>query len=537
METKSLQEEISQLKHTIQQLESENLLLKEAKKPTETADLLKMITLIPGNLYWKNREGKFLGCNNNLAKILHLSSPQKIVDKTNYDLFDKKLADMTTQNDESVISSGQEQCLEEFGLDDQGNPAIYLTRKIPLRDEKKQIVGLLGVSFDITDRKRAEELIALIPGNLYWKDRHGKFLGCNYNVAKVLHLASPQEIVNKTNYDLFDKKLADMTTQIDESVMSSGQEQFVEEFGLDDQGNSSIYLTRKVPLRDEKKQIVGLLGISFDITDRKLSEEKEKMAIAEAVAAKTQMEAEIELRQAVMVLSGSMAHDLCTPIATIEGFVYGIQDRLADLKSPCSETTKTLKEIEQMSEFIQKTVCSMHEFRRGTLATLSQVVQKGTSSSKNYLRCSAWHCLHNALSRYPFSSDQHKLIQWDQKDFSFLGNEILMLRVITNLLKNALEQIQQQQRGAILIQTDMQGDMNLLRFKDTAGGISPDIIGSLFKGYQTTKEGGTGIGLAFCKLTMKQFGGDIVCHSQYGDYTEFVLTFPKLSSIENGVTA
>ena len=74
-------------------------------------------------------------------------------------------------------------------------------------------------------------------------------------------------------------------------------------------------------------------------------------------------------------------------------------------------------------------------------------------------------------------------------------------------------------------------DFNLITVKDTAGGASPEVIDKLFSGYFTTKKNGTGIGLSFCKKTMKNFGGDITCHNVYGKYIEFVLSFPKIKNL------
>ena len=73
---------------------------------------------------------------------------------------------------------------------------------------------------------------------------------------------------------------------------------------------------------------------------------------------------------------------------------------------------------------------------------------------------------------------------------------------------------------------------NLLIIKDTGGGAPPEVVSNFFKGYFTTKKNGTGIGLAFCKKTMKTFGGDLICNSVYGDTMEFILSFPKIDTHE-----
>ena len=66
--------------------------------------------------------------------------------------------------------------------------------------------------------------------------------------------------------------------------------------------------------------------------------------------------------------------------------------------------------------------------------------------------------------------------------------------------------------------------------RDTGPGIAADVIPKLFDSFYTSNEqGGTGLGLSYCKRTMTSLGGDIHCHSALGHYTAFVLSFPTLS--------
>jgi two-component system, OmpR family, aerobic respiration control sensor histidine kinase ArcB len=72
-----------------------------------------------------------------------------------------------------------------------------------------------------------------------------------------------------------------------------------------------MVLTKKIPMRDEKNEIIGLMGTSIDIIRQKAAEEREKLALMRRI------EAEEQLRQAVTIISGSIAHDLSTPICII----------------------------------------------------------------------------------------------------------------------------------------------------------------------------------------------------------------------------
>ena len=65
---------------------------------------------------------------------------------------------------------------------------------------------------------------------------------------------------------------------------------------------------------------------------------------------------------------------------------------------------------------------------------------------------------------------------------------------------------------------------NRLHFRDNGYGIKPDILKKIFEDFYSTA--GIGIGLSFCKNVMDKINGTIVCHSEFGKYTEFILIFP-----------
>ncbi len=115
-------------------------------------------------------------------------------------------------------------------------------------------------------------------------------------------------------------------------------------------------------------------------------------------------------------------------------------------------------------------------------------------------------------------------------DFELLGNSILIMKILFNLIKNASEQIHLNKKGEIFITTEETKYANLIKIKDTAGGVLPDVLPNLFKPYFTTKSKGTGIGLAYCKATMQKLGGDLAFNNICGESIEFILSFPKMPS-------
>jgi signal transduction histidine kinase len=104
------------------------------------------------------------------------------------------------------------------------------------------------------------------------------------------------------------------------------------------------------------------------------------------------------------------------------------------------------------------------------------------------------------------------------------------MHILYNLIRNSLRAITNTDKGEITIKTEVGEKHNKLIFRDTASGISKDFLPKMFKLFesQATAQGGTGVGLAYCKLIMQSYDGDIVCDSVEGKYTEFTLTFPCL---------
>uniref|UniRef100_UPI0025FA7C64 response regulator n=1 Tax=Prosthecochloris sp. TaxID=290513 RepID=UPI0025FA7C64 len=110
-------------------------------------------------------------------------------------------------------------------------------------------------------------------------------------------------------------------------------------------------------------------------------------------------------------------------------------------------------------------------------------------------------------------------------------DETLFLFILFNLLKNALYYFRNHADSEIRIQLKSGSEYNYLFFRDTGPGIAKEDLPHIFNSFHTKgKQGGTGLGLAYCKRIMKAFGGNITCDSVKGKYTEFSLAFPVVSN-------
>ncbi len=133
--------------------------MKKALKNELFYQLEQVIAASPGNIFWKDAEGKFLGCNDNVARTLKLKSSQEIVGKSDEEVLGKEFADNVRATNLLVLEKHQEITHEETGFDEEGNKAIYLTQKKPMFSSDGKIAGLIGMSINITARKKAEEAL------------------------------------------------------------------------------------------------------------------------------------------------------------------------------------------------------------------------------------------------------------------------------------------------------------------------------------------------------------------------------------------
>jgi PAS domain S-box-containing protein len=119
-----------------------------------------------------------------------------------------------------------------------------------------------------------EMIMNSIPNQVFWKSRDLIYIGCNQAFADVTGMRSPSEVIGKTDYDFHRNSThADSYRNWDKKIMDSGEAVLdIEESYHHSNGSEGTVLTSKVPLRDKKGKVFGLLGICTDISERKKME-------------------------------------------------------------------------------------------------------------------------------------------------------------------------------------------------------------------------------------------------------------------------
>ena len=167
-------------------------------------------------------------------------------------------------------------------------------------------------------------------GNVYWRSLDGRLMGCNDNVARFFNFKVSDEIVGKTTKDLAGStEEARRIEEQDRIVYSTRSAVEEEEVVTLKDGSQCIYLTRREPLFDDAGNLIGLMGVSTDITDQKL---REKLEIEQESLKKA--------NEMMRFWAGAIAHEIRTPLMSIAMMADTLDFFLSNLKQDYPELWK-----------------------------------------------------------------------------------------------------------------------------------------------------------------------------------------------------
>ncbi len=488
----------------------------------------EILMQLPGHIYWKDKNSVMLGCNANNFQDFGLKSLRDFIGKTDYDLFCKEEADCLRLTDEEVMRTGQTKIVEEEVTIANGEKVVYLSHKKPLRNNKNEIIGTIGTTVDITAAKQEmvdrlymlEGIIAVMPGMVYWMDKKGVYLGCNDNEAKVIGLSSRNDIVGKKNIDLPGFLISEVLDPVNQKVMETGETITLEEPAILSDGTEAVFISSKVPLRNSRKEITGLLGISIDITERKKQEQK---LIESKEAAEAANQAKTEFVQ-------NMQHDIRTPSAGL----WGVLDVLAK-----TELDSDRKEALDMAVAASKRLLDLcnEAVEFGDLSgNTKPVVQKSLD-----VRALARSVIELNL---PAAFAKDLVINFKvaaSVPLHIASDEFRLSRILINLLGNAIKFSHQ---GEITLSMDASVEEHtrkgLLRIelRDMGIGIAADKVNTIFEKFtrgvasNMNKYSGTGLGLYVVKTFVDELNGDVYIESHENEGTYFKINIPFKALLE-----
>ncbi|WP_081441652.1 PAS domain-containing sensor histidine kinase [Rickettsiella grylli] len=361
----------------------------------------------------------------------------------------------------------------------------------------------------------AANIIANLPGYIYWKNEEGRYMGANNNLAKVSGFNDRTEIVGKTDGDFeWGKDLAEQFRKDDLEVMRDQVTKVFENKMTHKRPDGHYYYVRteKMPLYENGK-IIGVLAVAVDITDQKLLEEKlnEQKAISEqANLLKTEF-----IR--------NMEHDIRTPFHGVWGMASFLWEQETDplKKEYLGDITQCAKELldycNGILDFskISLGLFSITEKKFNLLNIIESVVKIEMPAAKNKKLTFTSH----------LSTDLPKIV---------VGDRYRLRRLLINLVSNAIKFTKVGEVSIHVELLDKTDDTYLVRFiiRDTGEGISleqQNIIFEKFSRLSPSNKGlykGSGLGLIIVKQFIEEMKGEIDLKSKLGEGTDFVCTIP-----------
>lgn len=367
------------------------------------------------------------------------------------------------------------------------------------------------------------DLIHHVPDVIYFKDKKGRLIMVNRAHAQGLNL-KPEEVIGKTDFDIFPKERAVEMAKDDRIVMNSKRpiidkiERATRPDGID-----NYVSTTKIPRFDEKGKVIGLMGITRDITHRmqlqRLKEEKENI--------EKRLAATEEINRMKSELVSVVSHELRIPltiakeaIALISDGTAGfVNDKQANLLKKAKENLERLKNIiEDLLDVsrIEKGTLRLHY----SLVNLNELICESSDFFKR------WAKERNITLQYVLP----------KKDVNIFIDAERMLQVISNLISNAIKFTEE--GGKITIEVKVYENKIRFAVMDTGIGISKKQLPKLFNRFIQLhkKEGlekkGLGLGLYIAKEIIERHGGEIWCESKTGIGTKIYFTLPGLYTTE-----
>ncbi|EJG1709590.1 response regulator [Vibrio parahaemolyticus] len=228
-----------------------------------------------------------------------------------------------------------------------------------------------------------------------------------------------------------------------------------------------------------------------------------------------------------------IAHEMRNPLSGLCTSIDVIQSVLPNKKAMGEKDQYVMsgEDVTLLREVSEDAMNIIHSGNE-TIDLLLTSIDENRVSRSSFKRYSAQSVVEKAIESFSYkrSTDRFAISFDARSEFDFLGSDTLLKYVMYNLFKNAFHH---RSSDEFHIHVSMQSNdtVNQIVVTDNGSGIASDVIRHIFQDFYTTgKSGSYGLGLPFCKKVMRSFGGNIKCISQPGEWSQFTLTFPPITS-------
>lgn len=457
---------------------------------------------LPQKIFLKDGDLVYVSCNENYALDLKIKS-NEIVGKTDHDFYPKELAEKYRADDKRIMESGKTEDIEEEYVKN-GQKMYVHTVKTPVKDENGNVVGVLGIFWDITEsktaeravqdaREYAESIVATVHEPLVVVDKDLKVISASRSFYNTFEVA-PQETKGRFIYEVGQRQWnIPKLRQLLQEILPSGTvlKDFEVDLDFPKIGRRAMLLNaRRIYQQLDHAQMI-LIAID-DVTERKVLQEK--LVISERLAAVGQ-------------LASSIGHEIRNPLGVIKNIAYFLNMKFKDATD--EKIVKHLKILEKEVNSINLIISDLLDFARKKPLALDQADLNET--------------VKNAFSYITVPENIRVEIKLGEIPKMLLDKEQVQ-RVWQNLILNAVQAMPE--GGKLTIQTIKQDDSAKLIVRDTGVGIPKENMPKLFMPLFSTKAKGIGLGLVICKQIVEGHDGNITIESEVGEGSTFTVKLP-----------
>ena len=368
-----------------------------------------------------------------------------------------------------------------------------------------------GVAVDITDRKQAEAELqqknAILnvvnesaPTPIFVKDRRGRIIYANPATLEVLG-KSAAEVIGYRDCDLYPSpEDAARVMENDQRIMESGQTEVVEE----SPDGVRTFLGMKSPYRNASGEVIGLIGIANDITDRVRLERDRERILRQEQAAREAAESANRIKDEFLAV---LSHELRSPLNPILGWSRLLQSGKLDKARTAQALATIERNAKLQSELIEDLLDVSRILQSKLILNVSPVYL--TSIVK-----AAIETVHLAAEAKSIKLETNLVGEIGQ----VLGDATRLQQIIWNLLSNAVKFTPE--GGSVTVQLGTVGNQVQITVVDTGKGIPTDFLPYVFDyfrqadGSTTRKFGGLGLGLAIVRHLVELHGGTVWAESR-----------------------
>jgi two-component system NtrC family sensor kinase len=404
-------------------------------------------------------------------------------------------------------------------------------------------------------------LVETLPQNIFRKDLEGRVTFGNTNYCKVLGMPLDQ-LLGKTDFDLFPHHLASRYRDDDHNVLESGKIFDTVEEHVTPAGKRLYVQVMKTPVYGPDGRVAGVQGIFWDVTERKLAEqelEHKNRLLEESVASEREALEQLKKTQSHLVQSeklaslgqmvAGVAHEINNPLAfvinntaVLQRDLRGVTElltmyRAADgaLKDKCPEAAAQIAELSEQVD-VEYTLGNLPELlvrSRDGLKRIQQIVR----DLRDFARLDESD-LHEVDLNAGIQSTVNIILGHAKKKQVKIETELdkalppvacqpaKINQVVMNLVSNAIDA--SNENGRVVIRTASVDGMARIEVVDEGTGIPLELRDRIFDPFFTTKPvgEGTGLGLSISYGIVNDHGGTIEVESTVGEGSRFMVSLP-----------